>query len=198
MLQQHCLHTAQLMHLRSLWQPGWHHVTVKDNQSQSMGQCWEMGKKNKIQIKSQIMLLVTFIPALPKKCLYVCFVFAYFLHLPWSHCLCKLVMTVVSVWDVQGGRTWMPFSFLRHRLTFNNNVAVTLQSKSFKRNLMWNSIFKILLLWVFNWIFLKLYFLQETLDSVVTVTFWQKWHCVLLDPLEPALYGWDSLLKYIM
>lgn len=38
-LQQHCLHAAQLMHLRSLWQPEQHHVTVKDNQSQSMGQC---------------------------------------------------------------------------------------------------------------------------------------------------------------
>lgn len=96
MLQQHCLHTAQLMHLRSLWQPGWHHVTVKDNQSQSMGQCWET-KKNKIQIKSQIMLLVTFIPALPKMSVCVFFVFACFLRLPWSYCLCKPVMTVVSV-----------------------------------------------------------------------------------------------------
>lgn len=43
-LPQHCLRAAQLMHLRSLWQPEWHHVTVKDNQSQSMGQCWETKK----------------------------------------------------------------------------------------------------------------------------------------------------------
>lgn len=32
--------------------------------------------------------------------------------------------------------------FLRHWLTFNNDVAVTLQSKSFKWNLMWNSLMK--------------------------------------------------------
>lgn len=64
MLQQHCLHNAQLMHLRSLWQPygiTWLWRTIRANQ-------WDNaeGWKKKIQIKSQIMLLVTFIHALPK------------------------------------------------------------------------------------------------------------------------------------
>lgn len=183
MLRQHCLHTAQLMHSRSLWQPGWHHVTVKDNQSQSMGQCWETEKRHRSNHKSCFLSL--FIPALPK--MSVCFVFARPPHpscLPWSYCLCKSGTTVVSVWDVQGGRTWMPLFFfllfLRHWLTFNNDVAVTLQSKSFKRNLMWNSMIKYYFYGsLIN--FLKAVFLQETLDSVATVTFWQKWHhCVFL------------------
>lgn len=83
-LQQHCLRAAQLMHLRSLWQPEWHHVTVKDNQSQSMGQCWETKKKkNTIRIKSHIMLLVTFIPALPKMSVCVLCLLVFLVY----HCL---------------------------------------------------------------------------------------------------------------
>lgn len=50
-------------------------------------------KKTKTQIKSQLTLLVTFIPALPKKS--VLCVFACFLCLSLSHVLCKPVMTVV-------------------------------------------------------------------------------------------------------
>lgn len=65
-LLQHCLLAAQLMHLRSLRQPEWHHMTVKDNQRQSMGQCWK--KKDEDQSSN----CVTFIPALPKKTCVLC------------------------------------------------------------------------------------------------------------------------------
>ncbi|MEQ2174900.1 hypothetical protein AMECASPLE_018212 [Ameca splendens] len=67
------------MHLRSLWQPVWHHVTVKDNQSQSMGQCWE----TKIQDRGsnyKFMLLVTFIHALPKMSVHFYVVGFFFNH----------------------------------------------------------------------------------------------------------------------
>lgn len=120
-------------------------------------------KKNKIRIKSQITLLVTFIPALPKMSLCVCVLCSLvFPRLPLSYCLCKPVMTVCCQYiGCTGGKNMIAFFlflFLGRWLTFNNNVAVTLQSKSFKRNLMWSSILK--LLWVFNWLFfLKLYFL---------------------------------------
>lgn len=90
-LQQHCLRAAQLMHLRSLWQPEWHHVTVKDNQSQSMGQCWETKKHDKDQITYYASC--HFYSCIAKN-VCVCFMFACFSCLPLSYCLCKPVMTV--------------------------------------------------------------------------------------------------------
>lgn len=70
-------------------------------------------KKNNIQIKSQIKLFVTFIPALPKKVVlgffYSCL--ACFLCLPWSYCLCKPVMTVVCVQGVLWGENINAFVF---------------------------------------------------------------------------------------
>lgn len=95
-------------------------------------------KKNKIRIKSQIMLLVTFIPALPKKCLFfnVClfssFTIVFLFMQACDDCL-------LSVYKMYRGKNMNAF-FLGLWLTFNNIVAVTLQSKSFKWNLMWNSV----------------------------------------------------------
>lgn len=140
----------------------WHHVTVKDNQSQSMGQCWGMKKKDTDQITNYAS----------------CHFYSCFAKNVCTCVLCLLVFFVyhgltvyASLWWLLSvyrmdrmGRTWLPFSFLQHWLTFNNNVAITLQSKSFKRNLMWNSIFKYYLYGSFIEFFLKLYFLQETLD----------------------------------
>lgn len=116
----------------------WLWRTIRANQWDNVER--QKKKKNKIRIKSQIMLLVTFIPALPKMSLCVlcslCFPRS-------SYCLCKPEM--LSVYRMYRGEEhecpFFPF-FLGHWLTFNNNVAVTLQSKSFKRNLMWNSILK--------------------------------------------------------
>lgn len=122
-LLQHCLLAAQLMHLRSLRQPEWHHVTVKDNQRQSMGQCWK--KKDEDQSSN----CVTFIPALPKK--NVCFMFARFPAL--SFRLCKPVTTCHC--RICTGEEHECL-FLMRILTDFFNVAVTLQSKSFKRKLM--------------------------------------------------------------
>lgn len=62
-----------------------------EGQSEPINGTMLRDKNKKIRIKSQIMLLVTFIPALPKNCLcvfYVC------LFLPLSDCLCKPVTTV--------------------------------------------------------------------------------------------------------
>lgn len=75
----------------------WLWRTIRANQ-------WDNAERrnNKIQLKSQIMPLVTFIPALPKMSLCV-FVFARFLRSPWSYCLCKPVMTVGSVKGVYRG-----------------------------------------------------------------------------------------------
>lgn len=107
-----------------------------------------------------------------------CHFYSYFAKNVCMCVLCLLVFFVyhgltvyASLWWLSSvyrmdrmGRRWMPFSFLQHWLTFNNNVAITLQSKSFKMNLMWNSIFKYYLYGSFINFFLKLYFLQETLD----------------------------------
>lgn len=70
------------------------------------------------------MLLVTFIPALPKKrlCVFCLLVFLFYL---------VFMQVTVSVEVVQG-RNMNAFFLFR---TFHN-VAVTLQSKSFLRNLM--------------------------------------------------------------
>lgn len=129
-----------------------------------MGQCWETGETKRQRSKSQIMLLVTFIPALPKN---VCFVFAWFFFLPvpclpWSYCLCKSGWLLSVYGMYRGGRTQIPpFPlFLQHWLTFNNDVAVTLQSKSFK----WKSNVKLIdkiLLYGSLIIFLKLYFFKK-------------------------------------
>lgn len=119
-------------------------------------------QKNKIRIKSQIMLLVTFIPALPKMSLCVFYVCLFSSFIPLSYCLCKPVMTVCcQCIGCTGGENMNAFFFfLGHWLTFNNNVAVTLQSKSFKRNLMWNSILKCYFYGsLIEFFFLKLYFL---------------------------------------
>lgn len=55
-------------------------------------------------------------------------------------------------------------------------------------------------------IFLKLYFFKKhwiqlhpsQFDRSDSIVFCFCLFFVFLDPLEPALYGWDSLLKYIM
>lgn len=79
----------------------------------------------------------------------VCFVFACFFFLPpvpclpWSYCLCKSGWLLSVNGMYRGGeQNALFFAFLRHWLTLNNDVAVTLQSKSFKWNLMWNSLIK--------------------------------------------------------
>lgn len=67
-----------------------------EGQSEPINGTMLRDKKNKIRIKSHIMLLVTFIPALPKMslCVCVCFMFACFPSLSLSYCLCNPVMTV--------------------------------------------------------------------------------------------------------
>lgn len=88
-------------------------------------------KKSKIRIKSQIMLLVTFIPALPKMSVCVCFMFACFPSLPLSYCLCKPVMTVCcQCIGCTGGRTWMPFFFLGHWLFWLLTTMLLLHCKA--------------------------------------------------------------------
>lgn len=75
-------------------------------------------KRKKIRIKSQFMLLVTFIPALPKMSVRVCFMFACFPSLPLSYCLCKPVMTVCcQCIGCTGGKDMNAF-FLFRTLTF--------------------------------------------------------------------------------
>lgn len=67
--------------------------------------------KKTVQIKSQSMLFVTFIPALPKKIFILNSCLACFLCLPWSYCLCKPVMTVVCVQGVLRGENMNAFVF---------------------------------------------------------------------------------------
>lgn len=86
----------------------WLWRTIRANQSDNAeGQ----KKQKKTRIKSWLMLLVTFIPALPKNvymCVWVCVVFCFvfimfvcFRHLPFCSCLCKPVLAV-CVSDVKG------------------------------------------------------------------------------------------------
>lgn len=123
----------------------WLWRTIRANQSDN-------AEGQKTRIKSWLMLLVTFIPALPKNvymcvcesvcCLLFCFfTFVCFRHLPFCSCLCKPVLAV-CVSDVKGEEHECnpPAPFFL--LTFNNIVPVTLQSKSFKWKLMWNSVWK--------------------------------------------------------
>lgn len=70
-------------------------------------------QKNKIRIKSQIMLLVTFIPALPKMspCVFYVCLFSSVVLLFMQACD-DCLLSVYRMY--RGGRTWMPFfSFFR-------------------------------------------------------------------------------------
>lgn len=106
------IRAAQLMHLRSPRQPTeWHHVTVKDNQSQSMGQCWETKKKK--QDKDQITNYASchFYSCFAKKmsvwfffnvCLFSSFTIVFLFMQACDDCCCQCI-------GCTGGRTWMPF-----------------------------------------------------------------------------------------
>lgn len=107
----------------------WLWRTIRANQWDNVER--QKKKKSKIRIKSQIMLLVTFIPALPKMSVCVCFMFACFPSLPLSYCLCKPVMTVCcQCIGCTGGRTWMPFFFLGHWLFWLLTTMLLLHCKA--------------------------------------------------------------------
>lgn len=121
----------------------WLWRTIRANQWDNV----ERQKKDTDQITNHASCHFLFL--LCQKCLCVLCL----LDFPPTPPLFTMVLLFMQVWNdccqcmgCTGGKNMNAFVFfflfLRHWLTFNNNVAVTLQSKSFKRNLMWNSMIK--------------------------------------------------------
>lgn len=166
-----------------------------------MGQCWETGRKITDQIINNGSC--HFYSCFAKKnnknqnkngcvlCLYIFF--------PLS-CLCKPERTDgMYRLEVQGKNINAFFLCKDWRLT--TLFAVTLQSKSFKWDLMWNSVIKynfngslICLKAVFCWTDTGFSSEHHIFAEITSVCVFDPY----LDPLEPALYGWDGLLRYIM
>lgn len=85
-----------------------------EGQSEPINGTMLRDKKNKIRIKSQIMLLVTFIPALPKMSLCVFYVCLFSSFIPLSCCSCKPVMTVCcQCIGCTGGKNMNAFFFFK-------------------------------------------------------------------------------------
>lgn len=116
-------------------------MASRDCEGQSEPINWTMlsdKKKTRYGSNHKFMLLVTFIPALPKMCVLRLLFFSSWFTIVWLFMqslwwLCVVVYTMYREEEHDG-------LFLGHWLTLNNNVAVTLRSKSFKKGSNVNSI----------------------------------------------------------